>query len=276
MTSQFERIIAYVVVSLFAVVAVYPLLAVLQLSLQPGRSTFESFGLPDGLTLDNFRDAWEQGGFGGALWASFLVAAVVAIVSAFLSIMAAYALTMFSWRGATPIFLFMLVGLVAPYEGMVIPLYYDLKDLGLTNTYWALILPQIGLSVSFGTFWLRSFFLSAPRAIVDAARVDGASSWGTLWRVLFPQAMPAMTALVVLFFIFTWNEFLLALVMLPDPQGIRTAPLVLADFAGSQRGTVNLPLTAAAALIVAAPVVAVYIALQRRFINGLLAGAVKE
>ena len=190
--------------------------------------------------------------------------------------MAAYALTMFPWRGATPIFLFMLVGLVAPYEGMVIPLYYDLKELGLTNTYWALILPQIGLSVSFGTFWLRSFFLSTPRAIVDAARVDGASSWATLWRVLFPQAMPAMTALVVLFFIFTWNEFLLALVMLPDPQGLRTAPLVLADFAGSQRGTVNLPLTAAAALIVAAPVVVVYIALQRRFINGLLAGAVKE
>jgi raffinose/stachyose/melibiose transport system permease protein len=88
--------------------------------------------------------------------------------------------------------------------------------------------------------------------------------------------MPALTALIVLFFIFTWNEFLLALVMLPDPSGLRTAPLALADFSSSNRGTINLPLTAAAALIVAAPVVAVYVVLQRRFINGLLAGAVKE
>jgi raffinose/stachyose/melibiose transport system permease protein len=274
-TSQFERIVAYVVVTLFAVAAVYPLLAVLQLALQPPNSSFESFSIPDGLTLDNFGDAWTEGGFGRALWGSFLVAATVSVVSAFLSIMAAYALTMFTWRLATPVFLFMLLGLVAPYEGMVIPLYYDLREFGLTNTYWALILPQIGLSVSFGTFWLRSFFASAPRSLVDAARVDGASSWGTLWRVMFPQARPAVTALIVLFFIFTWNEFLLALVMIQD-QSIRTAPLVLADFAGSQRGIVNLPLTAAAALIVAAPVVAVYIALQRRFIDGLLAGAVKE
>jgi raffinose/stachyose/melibiose transport system permease protein len=274
-TSQLERIVGYVVVTLFAVAAVYPLLAVLQLALQPSGSTFESFSIPDGLTLDNFGDAWTEGGFGSALWGSFLVAATVSVVSAFLSIMAAYALTMFTWRLATPVFLFMLLGLVAPYEGMVIPLYYDLREFGLTNTYWALILPQIGLSVSFGTFWLRSFFASAPRSIVDAARVDGASSWGTLWRVMFPQARPAVTALIVLFFIFTWNEFLLALVMIQD-QSIRTAPLVLADFAGSQRGIVNLPLTAAAALIVAAPVVAVYVALQRRFIDGLLAGAVKE
>ena len=182
---------------------------------------------------------------------------------------------MFSSRGATPIFLFMLVGLVAPYEGIVIPLYYDLKELGLTSTYWALILPQIGLSVSFGTFWLRSFFLSTPRALWTPRGSTARQLVGTLWRVLFPQALPAMTALVVLFFIFTWNEFLLALVMIQD-QDIRTAPLVLADFAGSQRGQVNLPLTAAAALIVAAPVVVVYIALQRRFIDGLLAGAVKE
>jgi raffinose/stachyose/melibiose transport system permease protein len=274
-TSQTERIAAYIVVTLFAVMAVYPLLAVIQLSVQPAGSSFEAFGIPDGFTLSNFSDAWSEGSFGRALFSSFLVATVVALVSAFLSIMAAYALTMFTWRGATPIFLFMLVGLVAPYEGMVIPLYYDLRELGLTNTYWALILPQIGLSVSFGTFWLRSFFLSSPRAMVDAAKVDGASSWGTLWRVLFPQARPAVLALIVLFFIFTWNEFLLALVMIQDPD-VRTAPLVLADFAGSQRGQVNLPLTAAAALIVAAPVVAVYIALQRRFIDGLLAGAVKE
>ena len=128
--------------------------------------------------------------------------------------------------------------------------------------------------MSFGTFWLRSFFLSTPRA-VDAAKVDGASSWGTLWRVLFPQARPAVTALVVLFFIFTWNEFLLALVMIQD-QDIRTAPLVLADFAGSQRGHGQPAVDRGGRADRRGARRAVYIALQRRFIDGLLAGAVKE
>lgn len=274
-TSRAERRTAYVVVTLFAAAAVYPLFAVLQLSLQPGGSSFTSFGIPDGLTLSNFSDAWTEGGFGRALLSSLIVAGTVAVVSAFLSMLAAYALALFRWRGSTAVFLFMLIGLVAPYEGMVIPLYYDLKTFGLTNSYWALILPQIALSVSFGTFWLRSFFTSVPQALVDASKVDGANSWTTLWRVLFPQARPALTVLVVLLFIFTWNEFLLALVMIQD-QSIRTAPLVLADFAGSQHGQTNLPLTAAAALIVAAPIVALYVALQRSFINGLLAGAIKE
>jgi raffinose/stachyose/melibiose transport system permease protein len=274
-TSRSERTVAYVVVTLFAAASIYPLVAVVQLALQPQNTTLSSFSIPDSLSLGNFRDAWSEGGFGSALRSSFIVAAVVAVVAAFLSMLAAYALALFQWRGATLVFLFLLVGLVAPYEGMVIPLYYDLKAFGLTNTYWALILPQIALSVSFGTFWLRSFFTSVPSALVDAAKVDGANSWTTLWRVLFPQAKPALTVLLVLLFIFTWNEFLLALVMIQDIS-IRTAPLVLADFAGSQRGASNLPLTAAAALIVAAPVLAVYIALQRSFISGLLAGAVKE
>ncbi|CAA9542626.1 MAG: ABC transporter, permease protein 2 (cluster 1, maltose/g3p/polyamine/iron) [uncultured Thermoleophilia bacterium] len=274
MTSPTERRLAYLVVTLFAAASVYPLISIVQLSLQPQGTTLSSFSLPDELAFGNFRDAWNEG-FGPALRSSFLIAAVVAVVSAFFSMLAAYAFALFRWRGSTILFLFLLVGLVAPYEGMVIPLYYDLKAFGLTNTYWALILPQIALSVSFGTFWLRSFFTSVPSALVDAAKVDGANSWTTLWRVLFPQAKPALTVLLVLLFIFTWNEFLLALVMIQDVS-IRTAPVVLADFTGSQRGITNLPLTAAAALIVAAPVLAVYVALQRSFISGLLAGAVKE
>jgi raffinose/stachyose/melibiose transport system permease protein len=121
---------------------------------------------------------------------------------------------------------------------------------------------------------MRAFFRSTPIALVEASRLDGASSLATLWRVLLPQAKPALTTLVVLVFMWTWNEFLLALVMIQS-DSLRTAPLGLAIFAGTNRYT-DPTLTAAAAVLVALPVVVVYVFLQRSFIRGMFAGSVKE
>ena len=161
---------------------------------------------------------------------------------------------------------------VTPEEALIVPLYFDLRDLSLTDTYWALILPQIALSVSFGTFWMRAFCQSTPRSLVEAARIDGASSWTTLWRVLVPFGRPAILTMMVLVFMWTWNEFLLALVMVSS-ESKRTAPLGLAFFQGQHSS--DLTLLAAGAVIVATPVVLVYVFLQRHFIRGMLTGAVK-
>ena len=147
------------------------------------------------------------------------------------------------------------------------------KDVGLTDSYWALILPQIGLSVPFGTFWMRAFFRSSPNSLVEASLLDGASSFVTLWRVLLPHAWPAITTMIVLVFMWTWNEFLLALVLIQS-DSLRTAPLGLALFAGAYRSQ-DPTLTAAAAVLVMLPVVIVYVFLQRSFIRGMFAGAVK-
>ncbi len=96
------------------------------------------------------------------------------------------------FRGDKLVFGVMLLGIIFPYEATVIPLYYDFKSFGLLNTYWALILPQVGQSVAFGTFWMRAFFRSTPRGLVEAARIDGASTFSVLIRVLLPQAKPAL------------------------------------------------------------------------------------
>jgi len=165
-------------------------------------------------------------------------------------------------------------GRISAHSESVIPLYYIFRDAGLTDSYWALILPQIGLSIPFGTFWMRAFFRSTPGALVEASRLDGASSFGTLWRVLLPQAWPAITTMLVLVFMWTWNEFLLALVMIQS-DSLRTAPLGLALFQGANRQQ-DPTLTAAAAVLVALPIVVVYVFLQRSFIRGMFAGAVKE
>jgi raffinose/stachyose/melibiose transport system permease protein len=252
-----EQVLAHVVLGLFALIALAPVVKIVVAALgEPG----------------SFRAAWSDGHFGTYLRSSVLVAASVVAISSMLSILAGYAFGIMRFRGEQVLFYVLLLGLMVPLEATIVPLYYDLRDLGLTDTYWALILPQAGVSVAFGTFWMRAFFRSVPRSLVEAARLDGASSWSTLWRVIFPLARPAVLTMVVLVFMWTWNEFLLALVMVSD-EGLRTAPLGLAFFQG--RNTTDEALLAAGALIVAAPVVIVYLFLQRHFIRGMLSGAVK-
>ena len=271
MTSRSEQTLGYVILGVFSIIALFPIVGILLTSLQDpnGLATFGSF---DGLHFSNFADAWDEGNFGTYLKSSVIVTTVVVVVAGVLSILAGYAFGQMRFRGATVLFYVFLLGLMVPMEAIIVPLYYDFRDWGLTNTYWALILPQIGTSVAFGTFWMRAFFRGVPRSLVEAARIDGASSWFTLWRVLLPLARPAVLTMTVLLFMWTWNEFLLALVMVSD-ENLRTAPLGLSFFQG--RNTSELTLMAAGSVIVALPVVILYVFLQRHFIRGMLAGAVK-
>jgi raffinose/stachyose/melibiose transport system permease protein len=272
--SRREQILSYAVLAAFAVVALYPILSIVLLALQRRSDLVTGFAIPDHVSFDTFSQAWDLGGFNHGLVNSLIVAGTVAVATAVLSTLAGYAFGSMRFRGNNALFYLLLIGLIFPYEATVIPLYYVFRDVGLTDSLWALILPQIGLSVPFGTFWMRAFFRSTPGALVEASRLDGASSFATLWRVLLPQAWPAITTMIVLVFMWTWNEFLLALVMIQS-DSLRTAPLGLALFAGTNRYS-DPTLTAAAAVLVALPIVVVYVFLQRSFIRGMFAGSVKE
>lgn len=194
------------------------------------------------------------------------------ILSVFLSTLTGYAFGMLPLPGKKWLLTLIILGFMVPFEAVLIPLYNLMDMIGLRDTYWALILPQVALSLSFGTLWMSSFFEEAPKELADAAAIDGCSRWQTLWLVLWPLAKPAVTTLVVLFFVWTWNEFLLALVMVQD-EALRTLPVGLAFFQGRHSG--NIPLMAAGAIIVAVPTILVYILFQRFFIRGMLGGAVK-
>jgi raffinose/stachyose/melibiose transport system permease protein len=252
-----EQFLAHVVLGVFALIALAPVVRIVLLALgEPG----------------NFGIAWDEGHFGTYLRSSAIVTGSVVAISTTVSILAGYAFGQMRFRGNVALFYLFLLGLMVPLEATIVPLYYDLRDVGLTDTYWALILPQAALSTAFGTFWMRAFFRSVPRSLIEAARLDGSSSWVTLWRIVLPLGRPAVLTMVVLVFMWTWNEFLLALVMVSD-ESLRTAPLGLAFFQG--RNTSDEGLLAAGALIVALPVVVVYLFLQRHFIRGMLSGAVK-
>jgi raffinose/stachyose/melibiose transport system permease protein len=272
-TGRVDRTVTYAILVVFSVIALVPLAMIVLEAMHPAGQLENGFSLPSGIHFDTFRQAWNVGHFGSYLASSMIVAVAVVVGATVLSVLSGYALGALDTPFRDWIFYLFLLGLVVPFEAMIVPLYYNFRDLGLTETYWALILPQLGLSLSFGTFWMRAFFLSAPRELVEAARMDGAGSLTVLWRVLIPLGRPAITTMMVLLFLFTWNEFLLALVMVDASDAHRTAPLGLSNFQG--RYSTDIPSLAAGSVIVALPVVIVYLFLQRQFIRGMLSGALK-
>lgn len=266
--SPWEKGVNYVVLTLFAAYALAPILTILITALRPQNGV-----VGDGVHPENFLDAWQIGRFGGALTNSLVVAILVVGVAIVLSILAGYAFGTMRFAGSTVLFYLFLLGLMVPAEAIVIPLFFDLRTLRLTDTIWALALPQIAQSVAFGTFWMRSQFRAMPENLIEAAAIDGAGGLRTLWRILVPPSLPSIATVMVLMFMWTWNEFLIPLVMSPGGEW-RTAPLGLAIFKGQY--TADTALLAAAGVIIAAPIIIVFLLLQRYFINGMLEGAAKE
>ncbi|HET9723935.1 MAG TPA: carbohydrate ABC transporter permease, partial [Actinomycetota bacterium] len=218
----------------------------------------------------NYITAWDQGRFSEYFRTSIVVAAVMVPASVVLSILGGYAFATMRFRGSKAIFYLFILGLIIPTEATIVPLYYDVQAMGLIDTYWALIILEVSGEVAFGIFWMRAAFVSAPRSLLEAARIDGASSWRTLWRIMVPFARPAILTLTVLTFADSWNEFFLALVFTINHP---TAPAGLASFSG--RYTTDIALVSAGAVIVALPIVIVFIVFQREFMRGMLTGAVK-
>lgn len=272
--SRVEKRGIHLMLIIASVIAIYPLLSIVLLALNEPGKRISGFTIPESITLENFFTAWERGEFGQALESSAIIAVTVVAVSVALSVLAGYAFATMQFPFKNTLFVMLLAGLMLPYEALIIPLFFGFQDLGIVDTRWAAILPQIGFSVSFGTFWMRATFESFMGSTVEAAKIDGANSWDILYRVLLPVAKSAMLSLAALLFLFAWNDFLLALVLIPQNESAQTAPLALSFFAGQRRG--GDPSTiAAAALIVAIPVLIMYVILQRRFIRGISTGSEK-
>jgi len=261
-----------VIMGAFALSVLVPFAGLVLAALNPPGTIVSGLAWPEHPTLATFGDAWSAAGFGGLLRNSAVIVLGVVPLSLVCAILAGYAFATMEFRGRKVLFGFLLLGLTLPYEAAVVPLYYDLRSFGLTDTPLALILALVGLFMPFGAFWMRQQFLAVPAELVEAAALDGANSWTVLWRVLVPCARPALTTLGLLYFLWGWNQFLLALILIQDPAK-RTAPAGLGFFVGAY--SMDVPMLAAATLIVITPVVLVYLFFQRHFISGMLAGAVK-
>ncbi len=272
MTARLEWLGTRVVMLLAVTGILVPLLVVVTTALEPAGSLDTGLSWPAHPHWGNFAAAWSVAGFSTLMRSSLIVCVGVVPAGVVLATLAGYAFGTMEFPGKRLIFSILMLGLAVPYEAIVIALYYNLKSVDLTNTYLSVILPLIGAFMPFGAFWMRNHFANSAPALIEAAQVDGASSFTVLTKVLLPNARPALSTLAVLYFMWSWNQFLLVLIMIQDPAR-ETAPLGLALFVGQY--TTNLPLLTAGTLIVIAPVMVVYMFFQRQFIAGVAHGAIK-
>jgi raffinose/stachyose/melibiose transport system permease protein len=266
------RIAVYGFLVLSSTIVLLPLVSILSVALQPAGTPVSGLQWPADPQWSNFAAAWTTGRFSQLMLNSLIVAVVVVPVGVTISVLAGYAFGTMRFRGSGILFAMFMIGLVMPFESTIVPLYYNLRSLGLVDTYLGVMLPEIALYSAFGIFWMRAFFRSTPRALIEAARIDGAGVWRILFSVLLPLARPAILTLATLMFIWSWNEFLLSLVVLTSPD-VQTAPAGLGLFVGQRLR--DIPGLSAGAIIVSLPIIVIYVILNRRIISGMLQGAVK-
>ncbi|MEU7001821.1 carbohydrate ABC transporter permease [Nonomuraea sp. NPDC046570] len=261
----------HIVLVLFAVAFLIPFVGIV-LSALRGDSETGGFQLPHTWTLENFAIAWEQGRFSDLMLSSVIVGAIVVPSTLVLATLAGYGLAVLRPMGHSAIMTTFVIGLTLPTELVIIALYYNLDSVGFTNNYMGVALAEIALFLPFSVYWMHTHFSGVPRALIESGRIDGASDWRILRQLMLPISKPALTTLVVLLSIWAWNQFLIVLVLMQSPTR-RTAVAGLGYFVG-EYGT-DIPLLAAASLIVVAPVVVVYLLFQRSFVAGITQGAIK-
>lgn len=251
---------------------VFPLVSMLSAALQPQGTIPQGLSWPTDPHWENFATAFSVANFGQLLTSSGIYVIGVVPIAVIIATMAAYALAQLRIPGGKVFFFLLLVGLTLPAEVIVIPLYYQVRDMGLLDSYFALILPLIGINMPFAVFWMRAHFAGVPAELSEAAHMDGANAWTAFTRIHLPLSVPAISSLALLLFLSTWNQFLLAIVLIEDPAK-RTASVALQGFVGKYGS--DLVLLNAGALLIMAPTIVIFLILQRQFVKALLQGSVK-
>jgi multiple sugar transport system permease protein len=225
---------------------------------------------PRELTLEHFVEVWERIPFARLYVNTIIFAGGVTLISLLFDSMAAYALARIPFKGRGIVFVGILLLLMLPFQVTLIPLYDMLNGLGLTNTLPGLIIPR--MTNAFGIFFLTQFFLSLPKDLEEAARVDGASEWRIYWGIIMPLARPALLTLGLFHFQYNWNDLLWPLVMSSSVE-TSTLPAGLALFMGQH--VVEYGLLMAGSLLALLPVIIFFLLIQRSFVAGIATTGLK-
>ena len=269
-----ENILLYVCLSAGAVVMMVPLVYMVATALKGQVYVFEipPRFIPEHPTLDNFIQAWKSNNFSLYFRNSFVVAIATTLASTLLSAMLAYAFARFDFPGKTFTFYLLLFTLMIPSLMLIIPQFLLAKTLGLRNSLWGLVFVYVAMTIPLNTFLLRGFFEQLPRDLEEAVLIDGGGYGTIFFRIVLPLSQPALATVSLFTFLFGWDEFTWALTAI-DVEAKRTLPIAIAAFHGAH--FTQWGLVFAASLIAMMPTIILYIALQRHFVRGLTAGAIK-
>ncbi|MFW2336045.1 carbohydrate ABC transporter permease [Ilumatobacter sp.] len=278
------RIVLYVFLSITALVWIIPIFGAVFASFRPFEETVRegAFSWPNSFTLDNYREAWEQGDILKKYWNTTLILVPALALTLFFSSMVAFACSRYSWKFNITFLVLFTAGNLLPQQIIIQPLFQiynriPLPDFmsnsgKLNGSTWGLILIHVAFQSGFCTFVLSNYMKLLPKSLNEAARVDGASMWVLYWQVIMPLTRPALAALATLEFTWIYNDFFWAVVL--EQQGAdRPITSSLANLGGEFATDDNL--IAAASMYVAIPTLIVYLALQKHFIAGLTLGADK-
>lgn len=255
-----------------AVLTAFPLVWMLSASFMPtgAASVTPPPFLPSEPTLDNYRELFARHSAGRYMFNSALVATLATLISLMFNTMAGYAFAKLRFRGRDRLFQALLGAVVIPAQVTMIPLFAIVKGMGLVSTYGGVLVPT--LASVFGIFLVRQYALSLPDELLEAARIDGASERRIFWSLVLPLLKPILVTLAILTFLATWNDFMWPLIVLTD-QKLHTLPVALAGL--SREHVQDNELMMAGAVVTVVPVLALFLALQRYYIAGILAGSVK-
>jgi raffinose/stachyose/melibiose transport system permease protein len=252
-----------------AVVVGFPVYVLVNLAIRPTSDRSSPIRPTTSPTFDNFIQAWDRGGLGGALLNSVIVTVASVIIVLAVSSLAAYPLARATARWSRGMFLLIMLGLLLPFQLAALPLYQTMRDFGLLGSVWALVLFYSGLQVPFTTFLYIGFLRALPRDFEDAALIDGATPLQAFRFVVFPMVKPITVTALVLNAVAVWNDFFTPLLYLSGSDQ-QTVPVAIAGFVGQYVSEWNLIFAALVISIV--PILAIYLALQRSIINGFAGG----
>ncbi len=273
-------IIAFVVLGPFLLAVIYPMIWLLYTSLKSDSEIFlNPFALPhwSHLHFENYRRAWVEAHFSNYFWSSVVVTSFTVMFTLILGSMAAYGLARFRFAGKTALQALFLAGLMVPLQLSVVPLFFQMRSLGLLNSLPGLIIVYTATGLPFAIFILTAFFLALPQSLYEAAVLDGCSDLRAFWSIMLPLARPGLITVAIFTGLGAWNEYFLAFLFLSGPSdtGLGTLPLGLARISITSQFRSDWGVTFAALALVTLPALLFYSLLQKHIIKGISSGAVK-
>jgi len=270
----FNRGLLYLALIVFAVVSFFPVVWMFITSIKTSYEiySFPVVYIPSKVTLRNYISVFLENPFGKFFLNSCIVAGTSTIICLVLSVLTAYGLSRFNLKVSLLILVFFLGCFTIPYISNIIPLFIIYRRFGLLNSYVSLILPYAAYNLPFGVWFCTAYFRDIPKSIEDAAKIDGCSRFGMLWYILLPLAKPVISTVSIITFVWCWNEFLYALIMISKNE-VRTIPAGITLYPGEYEFPWNT--ISAATIIAIIPIILFILIFQKKIISGLTSGAVK-
>lgn len=265
----------YITLIIIALSMLFPFFAMVNLALTPENDIFQNLGVffHTNLTFENFTHVFQEIPITKYFINSMIVALLTTVGQVLISSLAGYSFARLNFRHKEFWFLVVLITMMVPPQVNIIPLFFVMREFHLVDTYTALILP--GLFGGFGVFLMRQFFLSLPKDLEEAAKIDGCNLFETFFKIALPLATPAVVTLTIFTFVTTWNSFMWPLII-TNSESMRTLPVGLAIFKGSFREITLWGDLLACSVICTIPVVVIFLLGKKYFLSDLLSGAVKE